>query len=151
VAQMAVEMLDPGPDERVFDCSSGMGTFLAMAAAHIFEKFLSRAGATPHTASREQLREAQSLTSNWATERVFGCDMAPLLVVATRLNMLLAAGHPGNIFRLDARTFPDGELDDVGRARDVMPDGSMDIVLTNPWFSTKDTIKEEAILRRYAL
>ena len=151
VAQMAVEMLDPSPDERVFDCSSGMGTFLAMTAAHVFEKFLSRTGATPHTASQEQLREAQSLTCGWAKERVFGCDMAPLLVVATRLNVLLAAGNPGNIFRLDARTFPDGELEDVDRARDVMPDGSMDIVLTNPWFSTKDTITEEAILRRYAL
>ena len=32
-----------------------------------------------------------------------------------------------------------------------MPDRSMDIVLTNPWFSTKETIKEEAILRQYAL
>jgi type I restriction enzyme M protein len=151
VAQMAVEMLDPGPDERVFDCSSGMGTFLAMAAAHLFEKFLEHMGATPHSASAQQLREAQDLTVNWAKERVFGCDMAPLLVVATRLNVLLSAGHPGNIFRIDARTFPDGELEDVARARALMPDESMDIVLTNPWFSTKETIKEEAILRRYSL
>jgi len=151
VAQMAVEMLDPGPSERVFDCSSGMGTFLAMAAAHLFEKFVSRMGATPHTASPEQLHEAQELTSRWAKECVFGCDMAPLLVVATRLNVLLAAGHPGNIFRLDARTFPDGELEDIARARALMPDESMDIVLTNPWFSTKNTITEEAILQRYAL
>jgi len=74
-----------------------------------------------------------------------------VLVIATRLNVLLVAGHPGKIFRLDARTFPDGELEDVARARAVMPDGSMDIVLTNPWFSTKETINEEAILRRYAL
>lgn len=151
VAQMAVEMLDPGPDERVFDGSSGMGTFLAMAAAHLFEKFLARMGETPHSASAQQLREAQDLTARWAKERIFGCDMAPLLVVATRLNMLLAAGHPGNIFRLDARTFPDGELEDVARARALMPDESMDIVLTNPWFSTKEIIKEEPILRRYAL
>jgi type I restriction enzyme M protein len=151
VARMAVEMLDPGPDERVFDCSSGMGTFLAMAAAHLFEKFLARMGAAPHSASPEQLRDAQNLTATWARERVFGCDMAPVLVIATRLNVLLVAGHPGKIFRLDARTFPDGELEDVARARAVMPDGSMDIVLTNPWFSTKETINEEAILRRYAL
>jgi type I restriction enzyme M protein len=151
VAQMAVEMLDPGPHERVFDSSSGMGTFLAMAAAHLFDKFLARMGATPCSASAQQLREAQDLTARWAKERVFGCDMAPLLVVATRLNVLLAAGHPGNVFRLDARTFPDGELDDVARARALMPDESMDIVLTNPWFSTKETIREEAILRRYAL
>lgn len=151
VAQMAVEMLDPSPHERVLDGSCGMGTFLAIAAAHLFEKFLSSMGATAHTASSKQLREAQALTSNWARDYVFGCDMAPSLVVATRLNVLLAAGHQGNIFRLDARTFPDGELEDVHRAGDVMPDESIDIVMTNPWFSTKDTIKEEGILRRYAL
>lgn len=151
VAQMAVEMLDPGPEERVFDCSSGMGTFLAMAAAHLFEKFLARMGTTPHAAAVQQLHEAQDLTAKWAKERVFGCDLAPQLVVATRLNVLLAAGHPGNIFRLDARTFPDGELEDIVKAGAVMRDESMDIVLTNPWFSTKETIKEEAILRRYTL
>jgi type I restriction enzyme M protein len=151
VAQMAVEMLDPEPDERIFDCSSGMGTFLAMAAAHLFEKFLFRMGTTPYAASPEQAREAQELTSTWAQEHVFGCDMAPALVVATRLNVLLAAGHPGNIFRLDARTFPEGELGDVTRARVLMPDESMDIVLTNPWFSTRDTITDRRILRRYAL
>lgn len=151
VAQLAVEMLDPTPEERVFDCATGMGTFLAMAAAHLFEKFLTDMGTTPHSASAQQLREAQNLTARWAKEHVFGCDMAPPLVVATRLNVLLTAGHPGNVFRIDARTFPGGQLEDVARARDLMPDGSMDIVLTNPWFSTKETIKEEAILSRYAL
>jgi type I restriction enzyme M protein len=151
VAAMAVQMLDPEPDERVFDGSCGTGTFLAMAAAHAFERFLSRAGATPHSASAAQLREAQAHTAKWAKDHVFGCDMSPALVVATRLNLLLTAGHPGHIFRIDARTFPDGEFEDQASARKLVPDGSMDIVLTNPWFSTKDTITEEAILRRYDL
>lgn len=151
VADMAVRMLDPGPDERVFDGSCGTGTFLAMAAAHAFEKFLGRSGATPHSASAPQLREAQARTADWARDHLFGCDMSPALVVATRLNLLLTAGHPGSVFRLDARTFPDGELEDQATARRIVPDGSMDIVLTNPWFSTKDTITEEAILRRYDL
>jgi type I restriction enzyme M protein len=132
VAEMAVRMLDPGPDERVFDGSCGTGTFLAMAAAHAFEKFLSRAGATPDSASTPQLRYAQAQTAKWVKDHVFGCDMAPALVVATRLNLLLTAGHPGNIFRIDARTFPDGELEDQAIARRLVPDGSMDIVLTNP-------------------
>lgn len=151
VAEMAVAMLDPGPDDRVFDGSCGTGTFLAMAAAHIFDRYLAHAGVTPHTATREQLREAQARTAAWAADHIFGCDMAPTLVVASRLNVLLTAGNPGNIFRIDARTFPDGELEDQLRARDLAPDGSMDIVLTNPWFSTKDTIGDEGILRRYDL
>jgi type I restriction enzyme M protein len=151
VAQMAVSILDPGPSERVFDGSSGTGAFLATAAAHVFEKFLNRVGVTAHAASSEQLREAQALTATWAKDHAFGCDLSPSLVVTTRLNLLLTAGHPGNIFHVDARSFPDGDLDDLARARGAIPDESMDIVLTNPWFSTKDTIKEEAILRRFNL
>ena len=151
VAEMAVAMLDPAPHERVFDGSCGTGTFLAMAAAYRFERFLSDIGTTPHTATREQLRAAQARTAQWASERLFGCDMNPALAVAARLNVLLTAGHPGNIYRIDARVFPDGELEDQERARATAPDGSMDVVLTNPWFSTRETIGDETILRRYDL
>ena len=151
VAEMAVAMLEPGPEERVFDGSCGTGTFLATAAVHMFERFLEDAGTTPHAATREQLQAAQVETARWTSERVFGCDMDPALVVAARLNVLLSAGHPGNIYRIDARTFPDGELEDLGRARVSATDGSMDIVVTNPWFSTRETIGDEAILRRYDL
>ena len=151
VAEMAVAMLAPGPDERVFDGSSGTGTFLAMTAAYRFERFLEEARTTPQTATREQLRAAQAQTAQWAAERVFGCDMDPALVVAARLNVLLAAGHPGNLYRIDARTFPDGDLEDQQRARAAVPDGSMDVVVTNPWFSTRKKIDDEAILRRFHL
>jgi type I restriction enzyme M protein len=151
VADMAVQMLNPTAEERVFDGSCGTGTFLAMAAAHFFDASLGRMGVAPNSATTEQLREAQTQTAAWARDHLFGCDMAPALVVAARLNVLLTAGHPGNIFRIDARTFPDGELEDQAAARKLVPEGSMDIVLTNPWFSTKDTITEETILRRYDL
>ena len=151
VAEMAIAMLDPRPGERVFDGSCGTGTFLAMTAAYMFERFLTEAGTTPEVATREQLQVAQARTTQWAAACVFGCDMNPALVVAARLNMLLTAGHSGNIYRIDARTFPDGELEDQERARESAPDGSMDIVITNPWFSTRETIGDEAILRRYEL
>ena len=151
VARMAVEMLDPGPDDRVFDGSCGTGTFLAMAAAYRFERFLADAGTTPRAATRDQLQAAQARTARWAAECVFGCDLAPSLVVASRLNVLLTAGHPGHIYRIDARTFPDGELEDQERARAAAPEGSMDIVLTNPWFSTKEPVTDSEILRRYDL
>lgn len=151
VARMAVEMLTPGPHDRVFDGSCGTGTFLAMAAAYRFERFLEDAGTTSDEATRDQLQAAQVRTARWAEECVFGCDLAPSLVVAARLNMLLTAGHPGHICRIDARTFPDGEFEDQERARAAMPEGSMDIVLTNPWFSTKEPVTDSGILRHYDL
>lgn len=150
VAEMAVAMLDPGPTDRVMDGSCGTGAFLAMAAAHVFEKHLARAATAPHAATPDQLGDAQARTARWAADYVFGCDLNPELVVAARLNLLLTAGHPGNVFRIDARTFPDGELDEA-RARDAIPDGSMDVVVTNPWFSTKELTDDESILNRYDL
>ncbi|WP_218576663.1 hypothetical protein [Desulfobacter latus] len=52
---------------------------------------------------------------------------------------------------MDARTFPEGDLDGVETARTAIPLESMDMVLLNPWFSTKDTVTDESILRSYDL
>ena len=151
VAEMAVEMLDPQPGERVMDCSSGTGTFLAMTAAHIFKKKLTAMGATPDEATNEQIRQAQNETAAWAASNALGCDIDPFLAVASRMNLLFTTGNPGRVFRIDARTFPDGDLDGIEAARPAMPLGSMDMVLLNPWFSTQDTVSDTSILERYDL
>jgi type I restriction enzyme M protein len=151
VAEMAVRMLDPKPTERLLDCSSGTGTFLAMAATHIFKGFLAEMGTSPEEATVEQLLEAQQRTGEWAASNALGCDIDPFLVVASRMNLLFTTGHPGRIFRLDARTFPDGDLDGLEAGRTAMPLESMDVVLLNPWFSTQDTVSDESILQRYDL
>lgn len=151
VADMAVRMLNPQPGERIMDCSSGTGTFLAMTATYIFRQHLADLGTTPDDASVEQLLEAQSRTVEWAQSNAMGCDIDPFLVVTSRMNMLFTTGHPGRIFRLDARTFPDGNLDGLEAGRPVMPLESMDVVLLNPWFSTQDTVSDTSILERYDL
>lgn len=151
VAEMAVEMLDPQPSERVMDCSSGTGTFLAMAASHIFKKKLAAMGTTPEEATFEQIRQAQNETAAWAASNALGCDIDPFLAVASRMNLLFTTGNPGRVFRIDARTFPDGDLDGIEAARPAMPLGSMDVVLLNPWFSTQDTVSDTSILERYDL
>lgn len=151
VADMAVQMLNPQSGERIMDCSSGTGTFLAMTATHVFHQHLADLGATPDDASAEQLLEAQSRTAEWAQSNALGCDIDPFLVVTSRMNMLFTTGYPGRIFRLDARTFPDGDLDGLEAGRTAMPLESMDVVLLNPWFSTQDTISDISILERYDL
>ena len=151
VAEMAVEMLDPQPGERIMDCSSGTGTFLAMTAVHIFKKKLAAMGTTSDEATNEQIRQAQNETAAWAASNALGCDIDPFLAVASRMNLLFTTGNPGRVFRIDARTFPDGDLDGIEAARPAMPLGSMDVVLLNPWFSTQDTVSDTSILERYDL
>lgn len=151
VAEMTVDMLDPQPDERIMDCASGTGTFLAMTAAHIFKKKLAAVGTTPEEATNEQIRQAQNETATWAATNALGCDIDPFLAVTSRMNLLFTIGNPGRVFRIDARTFPNGDLDGIEAARPILPLGSMDIVFLNPWFSTKDVIADESILSRYDL
>ena len=151
VAEMAVEMLDPQPGERIMDCSSGTGTFLAMTAAHIFKKKLAALGTTPEEATNEQIRQAQNETAAWAASNALGCDIDPFLAVASRMNLLFTTGNPGRVFRIDARTFPDGDLDGIEAARPAMPLGSMDVALLNPWFSSQDKITDASILSAYDL
>jgi type I restriction enzyme M protein len=124
VAEMAVEMLDPQPGERIMDCSSGTGTFLAMTAAHIFKKKLAAMGTTPEETTNEQIRQAQNETAAWAASNALGCDIDPFL---------------------------DGDLDGIDAARPALALGSMDMVLLNPWFSTQDTVSDTSILERYDL
>jgi type I restriction enzyme M protein len=151
VAEMAVQMLAPKPDERLMDCASGTGTFLAMAAAYIFNQHLVMQHTNPEEASPSQIIEAQSRTAEWASTNAFGCDIDPFLVVASRMNLLFTTGDAGRIFRLDARTFPDGDLDGVEAGRSAMPLDSMDVLLLNPWFSTQYTVGDDSILQRYEL
>lgn len=151
VAEMAVEMLDPQAGERIMDCSSGTGTFLAMTAVHIFKKKLMKMNTTPEKATNDQIRQAQNETAIWAASNALGCDIDPFLAVTSRMNLLFTTGNPGHVFRIDALTFPDGDLDGIDSARSVLSLGSLDIVLVNPWFSTKDVIANESILSRYDL
>ncbi len=151
VAEMAVEMLDPQPDERIMDCSSGTGTFLAMTAVHIFKKKLAVMGTTPEEATNEQIRSAQMKTASWAASNALGCDIDPFLAVTSRMNLLFTTGNPGRVFRIDARTFPNGVLDGIEVARLAVPLGSMDVVMVNPWFTTRDTVNDNSILERFDL
>lgn len=151
VAEMAVRMLDPKPGERLLDCSSGTGTFLAMAATHIFEHYLKEQGTSPEEAGPAQLTGVQAQVAQWASQFALGCDIDPFLVVASRMNLLFTTGDPGRVFRLDARTFPEGDLDGLEAGRASMPLESMDVVLLNPWFSTQDKISDESILQRFDL
>lgn len=151
VAELAVSMLDPKRSERVLDCSCGTGTFLAITAEYIFRQCLLSKGLTPEEATNGTLRDALSVAEEWVAENAFGCDIDPFLAVASRMNLLFTSGNAGSVYRLDSRTYPDGDLDGNATARSAIPLGSMDVALLNPWFSTKDTVTDPAILNRFEL
>lgn len=153
VAEMAVQMLDPKPNEHVLDCASGTGTFLTMIAAYLYNRFLTEAGTSYDEASQEQLLSAQEKTAVWAKDHAFACEIDPFLAATTRMNLLLTSGASGRAFRLDTRAFPFGDLDGLEEASRIVPLETMDVVLTNPWFSTQqqDVVTDASLLGRYDL
>jgi len=151
VAELAVSMLDPKCGERVLDCSCGTGTFLAMTAEYIFRQHLAVCGTSPEAATNGVLKEALAEAEAWAAKNAFGCEIDPFLAVTSRINLLFTSGNAGRVFRLDARTYPDGDLDGNEAARSVIPLESIDVVLLNPWFSTQDKVTDPLVLNRYEL
>jgi type I restriction enzyme M protein len=91
--------MNPGPGERILDCASGTGTFLAMAAVHLFNRLLSETYATtPEEAAPEVLLLAQQQVRGMVSDHFFGCEMDPDLAVTSRLNVLFTVGQPAQVF-----------------------------------------------------
>ncbi|MEP1076080.1 N-6 DNA methylase [Leptolyngbya sp. PL-A3] len=139
VARMVVQILDPKPNERILDCACGTGTFLTVAAAHLFDHFLAETGTDRQHATSSQMENAQTRMRDWAAQYAFGCEKDPDLAVTARLNMLLTSGNPGRIFHLNSLLFPNGDFDGVEPASSAIQLGTADIVVVNPRFSTRST------------
>lgn len=136
---MAVSIVNPTAGERVLDCASGTGTFLAMAAVHLVNRVLAeRYGTTPEEAAPEVLLAAQQEVRGVVSDHFFGREMDPDLAVPSRLNVLFTVGHPVRVFRLDSLSFPNGTLDGLNAARVSIPDESMDVVLTKLHITMRD-------------
>ena len=97
----------PAPDERVFDGSCGIGPFLAMIVAYMFECFLAEAAATPEPTMRTLLQAAQARAAQWAAGHVFGCDMISAVVVTPHPNDCAQSGFA--VVSTDRCDHPDHE------------------------------------------
>lgn len=151
VVDMAVEMLDPDPDERLLDPACGTGGFLVSSLSHIMEKLRNERDLEPGDESSEEFFEVKEALSRYADTNLFGADFDPDLVRATTMNIAMATGESGNAYHIDSLAFPNGHLDAVERARQDIPLGSIDVLLTNPPFGADIPISDPDILNPYEL
>lgn len=146
--KLMVEILDPRPNERVFDPACGTGGFLVATVAHMFKAFrseLKKNGNDKTSAiARERLRA-------YANERVFGADFDPFLVKASTMNLLMAANSEANIYHMDSLAFPRGHLEGNNQAKRKIPFGSVDVLMTNPPFGSEIPITDPEVLESFDL
>lgn len=149
ICRMAVEMLDPSPQELVVDPFCGTGGFLTIALNHVIQKIRLMEARKwkdkEHPSEREQ-RELLRGIQEYADKRIVGMDINPNLVRASKMNMVMNNDGSGSLYQANTFERPVRWSDEL-RDRDLI--GRVDIILTNPPFGSKIRIDDPAILEQY--
>lgn len=151
VCRMAVEMLDPGPDDVVADPACGTGGFLTIAMNHVIAKL--RAGEEakwrkPEKPTERELLELHRKIQNYADKCIIGIDINPNLVKASKMNMVMNNDGSGGLYQANSLARPVTWTEAL-RDRDVMD--AADLVFTNPPFGSKIPVDDPTILEQYEL
>lgn len=150
VCNMAVGMLDPGPEDLILDPACGTGGFLTVAMSHVVEKIeaaerlkwdqTEMSGA----AYAEMLRKIRE----YAESKIVGMDLNPNLVKASKMNMVMNNDGSGGLYQANSLA-PPASWDQEVRVRRLL--GKVDLLFTNPPFGTKIKIDSPPILEQYEL
>jgi type I restriction enzyme M protein len=151
ICGMAVEMLDPSPDDLVLDPFCGTGGFLTIALNHVILKIRSAESKKwrnkEHPTEREN-RELIRSIQQYADKRTVGVDINPNLVRASKMNMVMNNDGSGGLFQANTLDRPIRWSDEL-RAKNLL--SRADIILTNPPFGSKIRVDDPAILEQYEL
>ncbi len=147
--ELMVRMLNPREGQTVLDPACGTGGFLRETLRHQLNSWRDAEGTTGHIDSREKLVEHEDRLAAYAQHHLFGADFDPFLVRVSQMSIMMATGEPGNVFHLDSLAFPNGHLAGLAKARETVPLGTVDVLMTNPPFGTDIKIEDEQILEPY--
>lgn len=141
VVRLAVELVDPKPDEMVIDPACGSGGFLIIALEHVWKAIDEKHGHLPP----EQIG---SIKSQAASRYFFGIDKEFDLAKATKAYMAIVGDGRGGVFCADSLVSPE-QWPPLQQERIKL--GSFDVLLTNPPFGSKIPVTGESILSQYEL
>ena len=106
IMRMAVEMVNPKPEEKICDTSCGTGGFLVTAMNHIIEQLKYEVkddfGIQENLWSDYQKGAVRDRIKQIAGSDFYGFDINPDLVKATKMNMVMNNDGSGNIYRNDS-------------------------------------------------
>lgn len=149
--RMAVEMLDPQPNERVLDPSCGTGGFLITAMNHalaVIEREERQQWSEPTAGSDLERQELYQRRSDYLREKVFGIDLNPALVRAAKMNMVMNNDGSGGLWQANTLVNPHSWTPTL---RERIPLGSVDVIVSNPPFGANIPVDDEETLSQYDL
>ena len=167
IMQMAVEMVNPKPGEKVCDTSCGTGGFLVTAMNHIIEQLKREVtddlGIGELDWSDNHRRIVGDRIKQIVASDFYGFDINPDLVKATKMNMVMNNDGSGNIDQNNSLLPPHEwalELkQELADALQIQADSItnadsiefFDVVVTNPPFGSKIRINDSYILEQFDL
>jgi type I restriction enzyme M protein len=146
---LMVSILDPKEDEKVFDPACGTGGFLQATLTHLLSRWRAeeRVGSRPDLV--EDLRRYVDRLQRFTDHNLFGADFDPFLVRAASMALLMMAGTAGNVYQMDSLAFPKGHLQGLERAKEHLPEMSVDVLMTNPPFGSDISVTDPMVLESY--
>lgn len=151
ICRMAVEILDPEPNQLTLDPACGTGGFLTIAMNHVFAKIRGseqKKWRDPEHPTPSEHQELFRKVQSYANERIVGIDINPNLVKAAKMNMVMNNDGSGGLYQGNALEKPVTWGDDL-RDRDLID--QVDRIFTNPPFGSKIVVDDPSILEQYNL
>jgi len=149
--RLVVKMLAPKENERVFDSSCGTGGFLVETLNYLYDQFHKEKNIKAGDEKTDEFISLRDRLAAFASKNLCGADFDPFLVRAAQMNVMMAGNSLGHLFHMNSLEFPAGDLPGVKTAREVLPLGSVDVLMTNPPFGSDIPVTEPAILQQYEL
>lgn len=167
IMHMAVEMVNPKPDEIICDTSCGTGGFLVTAMNHVIDQLKGKVenefGKPESEWSDSEKDNVRNKIRRIAASKFYGFDINPDLVRATKMNMVMNNDGSGNIYRNDSLLPPHewdmGLKEQLAKALRIDADSIknagtiefFDVIVTNPPFGSKIPVKDTHILEQFEI
>lgn len=148
---LVVKMLAPKEHERVLDSSCGTGGFLVETLNYLNKAFHEEKRIKAGDENTEEFLSIRDRLANYAAKNLFGADFDPFLVRAAQMNVMMAGNSLGSLYHMNSLEFPAGHLPGVQAAKEDIPLGTIDVLMTNPPFGSDIPVTEKTILEQYEL
>jgi len=149
--RLVVQMLAPKEHERVLDSSCGTGGFLVETLNYLNKQFQEEKRIKAGEENTDEFLSIRERLASYAANNLFGADFDPFLVRAAQMNVMMAGNSLGHLYHMNSLEFPRGDLPGVQPAREYVPLGSIDVLMTNPPFGSDIPVTEKTILEQYEL
>lgn len=149
--KLLVDMLDPQPHERVLDPACGTGGFLISTVNHLLKQRQKELGIDPADESTAEFLSLKQEIKEYVETNLFGADFDPALVKTSKMNLMMSANAEGDVYHMDSLAFPKSYLDGNDLAKDKIPLGSIDVLMTNPPFGSDIPISDPMVLNNFDL